>query len=55
MAETEPRSGSGDDANAEVLLELLQENKGENCMGNQADPGWDKTLQQNPRFLISTR
>lgn len=38
---------SGDDANAKVFLELLEEDEGEHCVGNQADPCGDKTLRQN--------
>lgn len=37
---------SGDDANAEVFLELLEEDEGEHCVRNQADPRWDEALQQ---------
>lgn len=38
---------SGDDANAKIFLELLEEDEGEHCVGNQADPCWDETLKQN--------
>lgn len=37
----------GDNANAEVFLELLEEHEGEHCVGNQADPCRNETLQQN--------
>lgn len=38
------RARLGDDADAKVFLELLQEDKGEHCLRNQADPCWDETL-----------
>lgn len=41
------RACLGDDANAKVFLELLKEYEGEYRMGNQANPCWDETLQQN--------
>lgn len=41
------RASSGDDANAEVFFELFEEDEGEHCVRNQADPCWDETLQQN--------
>lgn len=40
------RARSGDDADAKVLLQLLQEDEGEHCVRNQADPCWNETLQQ---------
>lgn len=38
------RACSGDDADAEVLLELLEEDEGEHCVRNQADSCGDETL-----------
>lgn len=35
---------SGNDADAEVFLELLEEDKGEHCVRNQADSCRNKTL-----------
>lgn len=35
---------SGDDANAEVLLELLEKDEGEHCVRDQADSCGDETL-----------
>lgn len=40
------RARSGDDANAEVFLELLEEDEGEHRVRNQADACGDETLQQ---------
>ena len=40
------RARSGDDANAEVLLELLEEDEGENRVRDQADPCGDETLRR---------
>lgn len=37
---------SGDDANAEVFPELLQEHEGEHRVGDQADSSGDETLRQ---------
>lgn len=39
--------GSGNDADAKIFLELLKENEGENCVGNQTNPCGDETLQKN--------
>lgn len=41
------RARSGDDANAEVFLELLEEDEGEHRVRNQADPCGHETLQHN--------
>lgn len=35
---------SGDDANAKVFLELLEEDEGEHRVRNQTDPGRNETL-----------
>lgn len=35
---------SGDDTNAKVFLELLKEDEGEHCVGNQADSCRNKSL-----------
>lgn len=40
-----PASSSGDDANAKVLLQLFQKDEGEHSVWNQADAGWDQTLE----------
>lgn len=48
------RTRSGDDANAEVLLELLEEDEGENCVRDQADPCGDETLRQQQKDIMSS-
>lgn len=38
-------AGSGDDANAKVFLQLLEEDEGEHSVRNQADTCRDETLE----------
>lgn len=45
------RACSGDDANAKVFPELLQEDEGEYRVRNQSDTRGDQTLQQNRSAL----
>lgn len=41
----EERPGSGNDANAKVFLQLLEEDEGEHSVWNQADTCRDETLE----------
>lgn len=45
------RACSGDDENAKVFPELLEEDEGEDCVRNQSDTGGDQTLQHNHSAL----
>lgn len=56
-SEERPVAGcrSGDDANAKVFPQLLEEHEGEHRVRNQADTCRDETLQREKRCWISGR